>query len=315
MTDERWALAAALAEVGRQVRAAVGTPRGAEDAEVVRTAGGDVVFGVDARADEVLLAELALRCGDRWPGTLVCEGFDDAVPVGDAGGPWRYIADPVDGSRPWLWGIRSAWCLLGAGRGATGLDDLEVAACVELPTPRAAVALTAWAVRGGGVEAVDDDVAGRGRAPEPAALRPLAGGRLDHRFVTVLRFAVGTKGDLGAWEDEVLAGLGTYEDPYICTGGLLLEVACGRHAAAFDVRPVVVPGSMASHPYDLAGWLVAAEAGALVEAFPSGPLDAPLDTTTPVAWAAYANEDVAATLKDRFTRWPATRGPAPPATG
>jgi fructose-1,6-bisphosphatase/inositol monophosphatase family enzyme len=297
---DRWGLARSLAEVGRQVRVAVGRPGGAEDAEVVRTAGGDDVFGVDARADEVLLAELARRCGERWPGTLVCEGFDDAAPIGDPGGPWRYIADPVDGSRPWLWGIRSAWCLLGAGRDATGLAGLEVAACVELPTPRAALACTAWAVRGAGVEAVDDDVAGRGHLPSPVVLRPLAGGRLDHRFVTVLRYAVGTKGALGAWEDEVLAGLGTYEDPYICTGGLLMEVACGRHAAALDVRPVVVPGSMASHPYDLAGWLVAAEAGAVVEAFPPGPLDAPLDTTTPVAWTAYANEDVAAVLRSRI---------------
>jgi hypothetical protein len=38
--------------------------------------GGDEIFGVDIRADQVLLAELIARCGDRWPGKLVMEGFD-----------------------------------------------------------------------------------------------------------------------------------------------------------------------------------------------------------------------------------------------
>jgi hypothetical protein len=294
-----WELAAALAEVGRVVRAAVGVPRGAADAEVVRTAGGDDVFGVDDRADRALLAALAARCGERWPGTLVCEGYDLPVPVGDAGGPWRYLADPVDGSRPWLWGKRSAWCLLGAGREATSLAGLEVGACVELPTDRSSKATVAWAVRGSGVRAVDDVLA-PGSGQVGTTLRPLAGGRLDHRFVSVMRYAVGTKAALGAWEDAVLAGLHTYDDPFICTGGLLLEVAAGRQAAVLDPRPLVAPGTMSTHPYDLAGWVVAAEAGVIVEGLPPGPLDAPLDTSTPVAWAAYANEAVAAELRARL---------------
>jgi hypothetical protein len=294
-----WELAGALAEVGRAVRAAVGTPRGTADAEVVRTAGGDDVFAVDDRADRALVAALEDRCGQRWPGTLVCEGYDLPVPIGDAGGPWRYLADPVDGSRPWLWGKRSAWCLLGAGREATSLAGLQVGACVELPTERSSLATVAWAVRGGGVRAVDDVLAPVG-GQVGAALRPLTGARLDHRFVSVMRFAVGTKAALGAWEDAVLAGLRTYDDPFICTGGLLLEVAAGRQAAVLDPRPLVAPGTMSTHPYDLAGWVVAAEAGVIVEALPPGPLDAPLDTSTPVAWAAYANEAVAAELRARL---------------
>lgn len=299
--DPAVGLGRALTEVGRAVRVAVGVPRGAHDAEVVRSAGGDEVFGVDARADEVLVAELARRCGEQWPGSLVCEGFDEPVVVGDGAGPWRYIADPVDGSRPWLWGIRSAWCLLGAGREATTLADLEVAACVELPGPRAAVATTAWAVRGAGVVAVDDDVAGAsaGRAT-PVTLHPLVGADLDRRFVSVMRYTPGTKERLGQWEDALLAGLVTYEDPYLCTGGLLMAVASGRQVAALDPRPLVAPGSMASHPYDLAAWLVASEAGVVVEALPPGPLAAPLDTGTPVAWAAYANDDVARQLRARL---------------
>lgn len=297
--DDRWELAEELAEVGRAVRVAVGVPQGAADAEVVRTEGGDDVFGVDARADEVLIAEIEHRCGSRWPGTLVIEGFDDPVPVGDAGGPWRYLADPVDGSRPWLWGKRSAWVLLGAGREATTLEQLEVGACVELPTPRAAVALVAFAVAGDGPpRAVDDDIAGG--PPRPAHLVPLSGDRLDHRFVTVLRYAIGTKATIGAWEDTVLAGLHVYEDPFISTGGLIMEVAAGRQAAVLDPRPMLIPTTPSSHPYDLAGLVVARQAGVLVEALPPGPLDVPLDTTTSVAWAAYANPAIAELLRARL---------------
>jgi fructose-1,6-bisphosphatase/inositol monophosphatase family enzyme len=57
---------------------------------------------------------------------------------------------------------------------------------------------------------------------------------------------------------------------------------------------------MATHPYDLAGWLVAAEAGVVVELLDGSPLRVPLDTSTPVAWAAYANEEIAAELRDRI---------------
>lgn len=304
MSDDRWELAEALAEVGRDVRAAVGRPGGAADAQVVRTAGGDDVFGVDARAEEVLVDSLQGRCAARWPGQLVLEGFDDHVPVGDPGGPWRYLADPIDGSRPWLWAKRPAYVLLGAGRDANTLADLEVGACVELPTPRAALALTAWAVRGAGVRAVDDIVAADGvaRPAQFTLFTPLAGAELDHRFVTVARYAVGTKAVLGAWEDAVLEGLTVYEDPYICSGGLLVELASGRQAAVLDPRPVVAPGTMATHPYDLAAWLVAAEAGVVVEELGGGPLTAPLDTSTPVAWAAYANEEIAAALRARMER-------------
>lgn len=301
--DDDLALAGALADVGREVRAAVGRPRGVADAEVVRTAGGDDVFGVDARADEVLIDALRRRCGERWPGMLVIEGIEEALPIG-SNGPWRYIADPVDGSRPWLWSKRSAYALVGAGRDARTLADLEVGACVELPTPRASVALTAWAVRGGGVMAVDDNLLDQldGSTGTTADLAPLRDGRLDHRFVTVVRYAVGTKGPIGAWEDALLDGLAVYEDPYICTGGLLMEVAAGRQAAVIDPRPEVAPGSMASHPYDLAAWVVAAEAGVIVEALDGSPLSAPLDTSTPVAWAAYANDEIATELRARLAR-------------
>src|SRR5258706_8807979 len=131
-------LARSLAAVGRAVRDAVlAVPSTLADSDVVRVEGGDAVFGVDARADVVLVDALRRHCGERWPGRLVMEGLDDPLVIGAGGGEWVYLADPVDGTRPWLAGKRSAWVLLGAGRRARTLEDLEVGAAVELPTNRA----------------------------------------------------------------------------------------------------------------------------------------------------------------------------------
>lgn len=296
-------LAAALAEVGRAVRDAVRSGRvggvghdgDADDHRVVRTEGGDDVFGVDARAEEVLVAGLA-GLGARWPGTAVVEGHDHPLPVGDPDGPWRYLVDPVDGTRGLLAGKRSAWVLLGAGRHAATLEDLEVGALVEIPTRRAAVGLVAWAAAGGPALAVDDDLAGRGLPPDAVVLRP-EGGDLARRFVTTVRLAPGSHGPIGEWADRHLAGLEVYDDLAPCSGGYLAGLAAGNDAAVFDPRPLLVPGHLAAHPYDLAGLVVTRAAGAVVEALPPGPLDVPLDCTTPVAWAGYADAEVARRLR------------------
>jgi len=290
-------LAQALAEVGRQVRDAVRSGRtahAARDGEVVRSEGGDDVFGVDDRADQVLLAALA-ALGDRWPGTVVLEGYDAPVSIGPPDGPWRYLADPVDGTRPYLAGKHSAWVLLGAGRQATTLEGLEVGAAVEIPTDRAALGLVAWAA-GDTVEAVDDDLV-TGGPPRRVTLRPQHDRPLARSFVTVVHLLPGGHGPIGTWADRHLAGLEVYDDLSPCTGGALMGLARGADRAVLDPRPLLDPGGFAAHPYDLAALVVARAAGAVIEALPPGPLDVPLDTDTPVAWAGYADEATAVRLR------------------
>jgi len=129
-------LARALAQVGRLVRdRLLATMRTAADGSVVRRAGGDDIYGLDDRADQILEAELQRRCS-RWPGRLVVEGADQPLPIGDGSGPWVYLADPVDGTRLWLTGKRSAWVLLGAGLEFLQRCGLVAGAAVELPTFR-----------------------------------------------------------------------------------------------------------------------------------------------------------------------------------
>ena len=55
-----------------------------------------------------------------------------------------------------------------------------------------------------------------------------------------------------------------FEDQW-CTGGTLVELAVDHDRWAADLRPLLGDAAgICAHPYDLAGWLVAAEAGAVV---------------------------------------------------
>lgn len=285
-------LAHALVAIGRRVRDRVRTGRSPLDGAVDRTEGGDDIFAIDVRADEVIVA--ALDDLAPWPGRMVMEGFGAPVTVG-GGGPWRYIVDPLDGTRPLLADKRSAWVLVGAGREAETLEDLEVAVAVEVPTARARLARVVAALDGRLVVCEDDDLAGG--PVRPATLRPLATRDLSHTFVTVVRFAPGHHERIGAWQDAHLDGLVTFDDLVPCTAGQMMGLASGADAAVFDPRPLLAPGSMAAHPYDAVALHIARAAGAIIEALPSGPMDHPLDLTTPVAWAGYANASIAERLR------------------
>lgn len=298
MNSERAALAAVLVAMARSVRDGVRRELAQHRlalARVVRHEGGDHIFAVDEWADAIITTALADLAA--WPGRWVMEGFADPLPVGDVEGPWRYLCDPLDGTRPLLADKRSAWVLMGAGRDAATLEDLELSVVVEVPTSRAHLATVAWADRDGHLEVFDDDLL-TGKST-PAVLQPRRSAELGHSFVTVVRFAPGHGAVIGAWADTHLAGLTTFEDLVPCTAGQLMGLACGADAAVFDPRPVLAPGTMAAHPYDLAGFLVARAAGVVVEALPAGPLSVPLDVSTPVAWSGFANEAIAERLRVR----------------
>ena len=75
------ALARTLADIGLEVRAALGHVGGAADRRVVRTEGGDDVFGVDERADVVILDALnqPLEIGGWQPQGVAKEALEGLV--------------------------------------------------------------------------------------------------------------------------------------------------------------------------------------------------------------------------------------------
>lgn len=270
---------------------------------------GDTAFAVD-RVGEDRLLELV---GD-LPVRLVAEGVHQGTAPRDVDAEWTLLADPLDGTRPLAHQKRSAWVLLGATRGQK-LAELEVSVAVEVPTVKAAYGDVLWAVRGAGTAGQRVDLRDGARKPLPVS--PSRAASIEQGYGGVARYFPGAREELAAIDDEVhrrvlgpaRAGKAqAFEDQY-CTGGTLVELAVGHDRWAADLRPLLGDrAGICAHPYDLAGWLVAAEAGVRVVHPDGGPLDAPLDLTSDVAWAAYANDEIRAQVEPALQAVLAERG-------
>jgi hypothetical protein len=131
---------------------------------------------------------------------------------------------------------------------------------------------------------------------------------LRHGFATVCRFFPGGREVLAALDDALCERLvppqsgkaAVFEDQYACTSGQLYGLATGQDRFIADLRPLVQPLAAARgqtpvhccHPYDLCAKLIAEEAGVIVTSPSGGPIQAPLDTETNVAWIGYANREL-----------------------
>lgn len=300
------------------IRAALRTHMQSQAQEVwsrtVRDDAGDTIFGIDVAVEEILLAHCR-EWGRTQHFVLLAEGLDPAgIAFGEpgrGGPPFRLLVDPIDGTRGLMFDKRSAWCLMGAAPdrgGATRLQDVEVAVMTELPTTRQATSDVLWGAAGQGAGAERHDlVAGTVR---PLPIVPSQATTLRHGFATVANFFQGGKEVIARLEEAILLrALGAwnpekaevYTDHYISSGGQLAEVMLGRDRFVLDVRPLVhrklgVASSLACRPYDVVTWRIAQEAGCVVCDPFGGPLDAPLDTTTNLAFACVANARLAAQL-------------------
>lgn len=303
------------AELRAELRAHMLAQETAVWSRTVRDDAGDTIFGIDAAVEDVLLAHCR-RWGEEQHFVLLAEGLDpggvEFGRPGRGGPPFRLLVDPIDGTRGLMFDKRSAWCLMGVApdRGAaTRLRDIEVAVMTELPTTRQATSDVLWCMAGGGARGERHDLAAATARPLPIV--PSQATTLRHGFATVANFFPGGKEITARLEDAILTrALGgwnpakaeIYTDQYISSGGQLAEVALGRDRFVLDVRPLVhaklgVTSTLACRPYDVVTWRIAAEAGCVVCDPFGAPLDAPLDTTTNVAFACYANARLAEVLQ------------------
>ncbi len=271
--------------------------------------GGDAIYQLDIPAEATLL-DFCRTWGQTRPFRLVAEGIEDEVIFPADADPdhldFTLIVDPIDGTRGLMYGKRSAWTLLGIappprpGWWPT-LNAIHIAVMSELPTARAALADTLWAVRGQGVAGETRNLitgAATPFVPRPSAAPTLAGG-----FASLVKYFPGFKVAAARIEEEifrtVLGSLDNetpqvFDDQYISSGGQLYELASGHDRFIADLRPILPGGStrLCAHPYDLCAALVAEEAGVIVTTPTGDPLDAPLDTLSPVAFVGYANADL-----------------------
>ena len=289
-----------------------------------------MIYELDRRIEGLL--EDSLRSGLEGLGrfVVIAEGLGESeqitVPDGidPASADAVIIIDPIDGTRGLMYGKRSAWILTGVafkGLREARLEDIEIAVQTEIPTPRSRLADQLWAGRGQGTRALTRDLENRSDqsfTPQPSTALSVRGG-----FAGLTRFFPPGRELLARIDDELMRRIlgsadsapAVFEDQYLSTGGQLYEIMTGKDRFIADLRPEVFDdlrsrgqaGGHAAHPYDLCCFLIAREAGAIVTAPDGGPLDYPLDTTTPVSWAAYANtairSEIEPVLRELIEEW------------
>jgi fructose-1,6-bisphosphatase/inositol monophosphatase family enzyme len=287
-------------------------------AGVVGDAGGDTIYAVDRVSEAVLLAELEREAQALGGIVLVAEGLEGGrrvLPRGSEESAARYlfIVDPIDGTRGLMYQKRSAWVLTGVAPNVPNarLSDLVLAVQTEIPLVKQHLADELWALRGRGFSALRSNVL-TGET-QPLELSPSRAGGIEHGFAMLTRFFPGARDAIAELDEELVRALvgrlpagraACFEDQYISTGGQLYELIAGHDRFNADLRPLFdavlaergEPPGLHCHPYDICTALIADEAGVLVTAPDGGPVDAPLDVESPVAWVGYAN----ATLRARI---------------
>lgn len=318
-----------LTALGRQVRDAILAARTgqADLASPAKSTAADTLYAIDAHI-EPLLQSFFESWSREFPLILIAEGFHDEhgvegraiFPPGtpEADVPVRILIDPIDGTRGLMYDKRSAWFLAAAAPNHgddTRLSHVQAAVQLEIPTSKQYLADTLSAIRGQGAKAFRENLLTGGPAP-PLALRPSSADNILHGFATISNFFPGTK-DLAARLSEILTEtcIGkaditratVFEDQYISTAGQLYELLVGHDRFIADLRPLFYringqPAGLCAHPYDLASLLIAQEADLHITDGLGQRLDAPLDTTTPLAWAGYANDKIRGRIEPVMTR-------------
>ena len=178
---------------------------------VAMEAEGDTIYAIDRVAEHELVAEIGRTIATRdEPVLLVAEGLPDGevmVPkdCDRKSARWIIIVDPIDGTRGVMYQKRPAWILTGVARGPgpCTLADIELAVQTEIPLIKQHLSDELWAVRGQGAYAVRvnrfmEDIV-------PLNLHPSTATTLDHGFAMIARFFPGSRAELAAIDDEVIA--------------------------------------------------------------------------------------------------------------
>ena len=151
----------------------------------------------------------------------------------------------------------------------------------------------------------------------PLELRPSTATEVRHGFASVVNFFPGTKRLASELMEHLVRELVgpadvtkalVFDDQYISTGGQFYELIVGHDRFNADLRPLFYraqgqPEGLCCHPYDCATLLVAEEAAVVLTDGPGGPLDGPIDVTTGLSWAGYANEALRRRIEPLLVRF------------
>ena len=308
--------------LGVYIRTAVVTTRALASLEslsgIAQVTDADTIYNIDRLTEEAIVEWL----NETWPADLACnlimEGLEEPLVLPkDARPRTTLILDPIDGTRGLMYDKRSAWALAGLASTtgpAAALQDIQVAVMTELHTTKQGMMDQLSAIRGGGTKATRTTLSDAQEIP--LTRRPSRATDFKHGFASFAKFFPQGKALTAAIEEDFWSELHgrepqasplVFDDQYISTGGQLYELAVGHDRMLGDIRPLVfeklgLVTSMTCHPYDICTALVLTELGGIVETPGGRPVDAPLDTTSPVVWVGYANEDLARLARPALRR-------------
>lgn len=279
----------------------------------------DTIYAIDKCVEQLIIDWLEANWPSRWPVDLVMEGMEEHGTItlpSSAKGPaiMTLIIDPVDGTRGLMYDKRAAWSLSAVAPGPASVARVEhilVSAMTELPTSRQWRSDQISAVKGRGIVAESCDMRDPARPVRPVRLQPSRARDFRHSFASFSKFFPEGRVMTAQLEEslwERIVGLGEsaspviFDDQYISTGGQLYEIMCGHDRMVGDLRPYALralglEATLVCHPYDICVEMLAREAGCIVEHPLNGPVSAPMDTVSPVCWVAYANEELANTVR------------------
>jgi len=286
---------------------------------------GDVTFGLDLPSEERIRSWLEEQARAE-PLSLLTEdsGWRHLGPDGRGGtrelagfghgGP-RIAIDPVDGTRNLMADLRSAWSVVAFA--PPGAREPRLSECTGGIVSELSGTLASRFRRlvSDGASCLLElcELAG-GVVLERRLLRPDDDDRADHGYFPFFRYEPAQRPAIARIEAAFFERLvrhegadarSIYDDQYISSAGQLVLLALGRYRMLIDARELVqrsrgVPG-VTSKPYDLAGAVVCARAAGVVVTSAEGlALDFPIDATTPVGFAGYAN---AATRRRLEPHW------------
>lgn len=297
-------------------------------AQVTGLGAGDVTYGIDEVSERVVTDWLAQRAC-LGPLSVFTEDVGwrhagpSAGPTADSGNGWRELPgfdhsgprisiDPIDGTRPLLGDLRSAWTSIAVcppGPAEPRASDVQLALLGELPIRAQARWRVIRAELGAGatleLHAPTDSV-----PPPRAQLTADSDDRCDHGVFSFFRFTPHQRPAIARVEADFFARIAEhegadlmhcYDDQYVCNVGQLIHLALGSYRMIADLRAHIASSDPASvvtsKPYDLAAaLLVAREAGCVITRADGSHLDFPLDATTPQSFVGWANEATARRL-------------------
>lgn len=283
--------------------------------------GGDVTFTIDVAAEELLVAALEEEIGSLGTSLVVLfegqQGEPIVVPkeISPQRAEFRSIWDPLDGSRMLAYQLHSGWVLCSAApnRGnQTRLADAVIAVQTEVPTLNQRDMAILSVIKGQPLQAELEEI--DSGLPRPLSLRPSQATTIENGFIANECYFEGPAALLAEIEEEIIyRALGdgqpgqarVWRDTQLSSAGTLYNLLSGKLRFAHDFRPLMRRSlaeqgralSLCAHPYDLCTAPLLCGAVGVVLTDPWGePFDAPMAIEHDVAWAAYANRELAAAL-------------------